>query len=222
MALATQAQVEAFNQLDFDADPDPTVTIWLDAASKAAEQFCQRPLERQDGRVETFTGDGFHKRWLTMHPIEAGSVTITEDGDALVEDTDYLLDYETGLLRRILDDSKHPRGWGSQGKLENVEVTYSAGYILGATGAQIEVPADLSMAIALAVGDIFRAGHQWTAAGGATRVTLEGIGTMDYGGGATGAMSFAGAMIFRNPVVTNLLAPYQSGVLVSAGGDIVR
>ena len=205
--LCSQADVEQMNSVDFTNEPEAIVTAWITAVSKAVERWCGRPLMYNASKVDKFTGLGNHKLYLDLYPVIA--ITSVTESDVVLGPTAYELEAETGVLRRV--DDGVPRGWGYNGKLNNIEVAYEGGYD---EAGDPDIPADLRMAVALAVGDIFKAGVIWNAGSGAKSVTLEHVGSIEYGD------SIALRALGMNPVVVGLLSDFKR-YGVGVGGALV-
>ena len=127
-----------------DATRDSVLSRYITASSKAAEQFCNRvfvvevvqdqffpPRDRGWGVLDV----GFDPLQLTRWPVVSGSISsVTENGVALVEGTDFEADYNLGQLIRLGIDG-YPRQWK---RLPTV-INYPAGYN--------PIPVDVSEAI---------------------------------------------------------------------------
>lgn len=210
MPLCTQSDVEVFGQVDFTSEPDAAVTLWIASATAAIERWCGRPLELAGPVTEKITALGWHSIRLDRYPV-VDIDSVTQDGTALVVDVDYLADMALGKLSRVTNG--YARTWVYTAKLEGIVVVYTAGY------DTTTVPDDLRMAAAIAVGDIFRAGQQWAASHGADRVTIEDVGSLDYGAGQAQDQSAVRFPADLGPEVRRLLSPYKR-YHAGAGGRI--
>lgn len=151
MSLATQADLEKFSQTDFQNEPlDASVGAWLDAATAIIEGYCGRKLEETSAVEETLDGSG-HK---LLHVAEGFPITavnsITEDGTALVDGTDFVW-YPDGRLVRIIGDYDY--AWKK--KRQSVVVNYDYGYAAGS------IPADLIAVCCFLTERIFVEGAEW-------------------------------------------------------------
>lgn len=216
MVLCTQQDVVDFTQVLFTNVPEDKVTAWIAGATAAIVREVDRPLEREAGRVEKFTAIGLHKVRLDLFPVDV-ITTVDDDGTVLVEDTDYLIDKKTGILRRV-ESGDVPRVWTYRGRIDTITVTYTAGVEDG--DATNDIPYDLRWATALIVGDIFRSGVVWDASAGASEVALEGIGSMSFPDNPTKVAGLADSAAMTNPQVRNLISPYRK-YGVSVGGAVV-
>ncbi len=220
MALCTQTDAELYGSVDFSNEPDAAVTLWRNGATAVIEAYCGRTLEQEPGRVEVFTGLNFHEIRLSLTPVSA-ITSIIEDGVTLaggidpaaaVAADDFVIDPDTGFVRRL--SSLRPVGWRYAGQINNIVATYDGGYV---EGGSPDIPQDLRQACGIAVGDIFRAGQAWAASNGAKRVSIDGIGALDFGtDGSGGVPYFAGNL---SPHVKGLLAPFKR-YHVGVGGAI--
>lgn len=114
-----------------DASQDVFLNLQISWVSNAIAQYCNRVLV-----VETIKDEFWLQRepypWmlpggvmplqLSRWPIVAVT-SITEDGTALVDGTDFRVVYETGQIER-LDSNLWPKKWPTL----PIVVTYSAGY----------------------------------------------------------------------------------------------
>lgn len=117
-----------------DTSKDALLLRWITEASAAAANFCNRvfPVETVQDKVfpprdyfpsPTVIG-GVTPLQLSRWPIEE-SPSVTENGIALVEDTDFIVKYEVGQLLR-LDVNGWPKRWPALATV----VQYQAGYEL--------------------------------------------------------------------------------------------
>lgn len=213
MGLCTQTDVELFGSVDFTSEPDAAVTLWINAASKAVERYCNRTLEKVTAAVEYHTGLGWHTINLGVYPVDNTTtpVAITEEGTALVNGTDFIVETETGTVRRVADGNI-PRGWSVYGTIRGIVVTYDGGY---ADGDPVnDIPTDLRWATASAVNDIFHASQTWATAGGAESVTIDQVGSVRYPAASSAAYT---SQLSAN--TKSLLAPFRR-LYVAAGGVI--
>ncbi len=221
MALCTQSDAELYGSVDFTSEPDAAVTLWRDGATAVIEAYCGRDLQEDLGRVQVFTGLNFHEIRLDLTPVNVVT-SVVEDGVTLVGGIDpaaavaaddFVIDPDSGSLRRL--SALRPIAWRYAGTINNIIVTYDGGYFEGGGGSKSDIPQNLREACAVAVGDIFRAGQAWAASNGAKRVTINDIGSLDFGGDGGGVPYFAGNL---TPHVKGLLAPFKRYHVGSGGG----
>src|SRR6266704_583649 len=137
--LTTLANVKA--ELDVtNGASDTILRRYISGASQASMQYCNRIFAVEtvseqflSGHARRLTRNGVMPLQLTRWPLITVT-SVTEDGDLLVENTDYLVDKTNGQLTR-LDSSGFPRTWPTL----SIIVVYSAGYST--------TPADLEDAI---------------------------------------------------------------------------
>ena len=212
MALCTQQDVELFNSVDFSSEPDTAVTLWREAASRAIEGYCDRPMEQADNDItELFTGLGFHTIRVARYP-NVTVTSITENGTVLTA-ADYHLDEDTGIIRRLTSGGR-PKGWSHNGEIHNIEVVYNGGYDIDTPGE--EPPENLRMACAQIVGEIFRQSQRWVQSRGADQVTITGIGSLNF---RTGGANDQGYTVSIPADVKLLLSPFKR-YGVGVGGAI--
>lgn len=116
-----------------DASEDVFLNLQIGWVCGAIVQYCNRNLAVEQVKDEFWLQrepypwmlpGGVMPLQLTRWPIIANGVAaITEDGTALVDGTDYRVDYDAGQLSR-LDVNLWPRRWPTL----PISVTYSAGY----------------------------------------------------------------------------------------------
>ncbi len=122
MPYSTQTDLERFLQIDFTADPDPTVTQLLDWAKAAIDNYVGRPLDAATGIVETVSPDGAESFLVTRTPVTAVT-SVVEDDQTLVDGTDFVWT-TSGLFLR---GSKTLRARWTRSR-NGVVVTYDGGY----------------------------------------------------------------------------------------------
>lgn len=134
-----------------DNSQDTTLDALIPMASAAVENYCNRVFAKEtlsetiriwsDPLTRT-AARGVTALQLQRWPIVAASVAVTEDSTALVEGTDYKIDYAKGILTR-LDSDLIPQWW----RLTPVVVTYGAGYVLpGTANAARDLPYEIEEA----------------------------------------------------------------------------
>lgn len=110
---------------DVKAEMEIDVTTWdsilqryITSASTAATQYCNRVFQaetikdefwaRRDPFPRVVRG-GYDKLQLSRWPL-VSVTSVTENGTALVDQTDFRIDYAMGQLIRLTSDG-HPRSW---------------------------------------------------------------------------------------------------------------
>jgi hypothetical protein len=188
MALCTQEDVEHKLQWDIVDDPDATVTALIADAQALIESHVGRTLESAV-RSETFGGYRV-ALFLRSWPVTA-ITAVSENGEALIEDVDYLF-YENGRLIRVSGGLQ--TYWRSR-KPKSIEVEYTGGYLAGHNEYHDLALEHLGSLCAEVVARAFRKGAANAAipagsAGAVQSVSLTGSDTVTY---ATGSgESFAG------------------------------
>lgn len=138
-----------------DTSKDARLNFFIPMASAQVENYCNRSFAQEPvseviriwadpwGRV---TRSGVPELQLQRYPVAvpAGSIvlTVTENGTLLVKGTDYEIDYSRGKLQRLLtnlDGSISPIYW----PFGEIDVVYTAGYVLPSAGASRNLPSDL-------------------------------------------------------------------------------
>jgi hypothetical protein len=111
----------------------------ITAVSALAEGYCRRPLSIQAGRVEYHDGGSWCELFLQATPIISID-SIYVDGLAI---TDYVVDNETGRVRRGTGHgSPNFAPWFPSGA-NNIVVTYTGGYLT--------IPEDIKQAVVTGV-----------------------------------------------------------------------
>lgn len=174
MPLCLQADVEKIGQVDFTAEPEPAVTLWIAAATTAIEQFCGRLFEETAATSETVDGSGQTTIRVAGYPVTAVN-TVTEDGTALVEGDDYFWYTDGRIIRSV--SGQYDRPWIPY--RQSIIINYDYGW------NTTTVPDDLRTVCANIVLRIFRAGEGWAnspagAAGNLASLTLEGSGSASW------------------------------------------
>ncbi len=115
-----------------DASRDAVLNRYIVEASAAAENYCNRVFvvetildqffPRRDPPFQV-VADGIDPLQLSRSPI-ASLASVTEDGTALIENTDFLKDAARGQLIR-LDVNGYPKRWNAL----PISVQYDGGYL---------------------------------------------------------------------------------------------
>lgn len=174
------------------ADHDAQLADYISQVSTSVNSYCNRVFARETV-AETFRPDcRLNHLVLSRFPVSAIS-SIVENGVELVV-SDYELDADLGIARRLVSDSKST--WPS-GK---IIVTYAGGYLLpGDVGR--DLPEDIERAaIMLAAQAFSSAGIDATV----KRETVEGIGSTERFPLSASGMS---------PEAEALLSRYRQGPL---------
>lgn len=112
-----------------DGSKDTTLKRYITSASAAAAQYCGRVFPEETVKDEVWPGrdgppvvNGIDVVQLSRYPVVAVA-SVTENGTALVDGTDFRTDTDNGLLIR-LDSNGYPRRWCAW----PIVVQYSGGY----------------------------------------------------------------------------------------------
>lgn len=115
---------------------DDNLSRYISDASAICADYCNTTFGLA-GYLETFMdgGDGTDKLLLSRRPLVEVS-SVTENGKALEEDTDYMVDEENGILYRLpkatgwswTQGGGYPYGWWPSAS--PIVVAYTAGYDL--------------------------------------------------------------------------------------------
>ena len=131
LALLTDAELDlAADGFDGDADsPSGTLAaLGLEAAEWIATECGisgidgNPPTLKQEDLIETFRIVGTAPKSLLLARGFVSDVSVTEDGTALTEDTDFVVSGDAGIVRRISSDEVI--AW----KAGTVVVSYTAGF----------------------------------------------------------------------------------------------
>lgn len=127
MALCTQGDVEKFLQIDVSAEPDAAVTMLIENGEALIKTYLDRDvLESATVTAETLDPPLRYERlYLREWPVTAVA-SLTEEGTALVEDTDYVVLARYGTLYRTTS-SGTLKNWKWR-KPQSIVTTYTAGY----------------------------------------------------------------------------------------------
>ena len=198
MAIATLAQLKGHLKIASTAD-DALLTRILAGVEMAIARECRRVFGQassfsEASRTEFLTAVGLDTIFLSSYPVVSiSSIQADEDRDfdsatALIENTDYLVDKDTGIVTRLGSYWPFDRG--------TVKVAYVAGY--EAAGADhvaghYAMPADLTNAV------IMQAAFEYGRAG------KEGITSTSAGGGNVTLYQPEGLL----PGVKKMIAPFK-------------
>ena len=114
--LADTQSFEYVNRITVELINNWKVDFWINVVTDFIEGICRRSLVRRT-ITETHDGDGGHYLQLKQYPI-VSVISITLDDDEL-EDADYQIYYDEGLIY-------FESGWPSDER--NIEVKYDGGY----------------------------------------------------------------------------------------------
>lgn len=118
-ALTTLANVKATLHIT-TSDDDALIENLINRISGAIEAYCKRKLKARD-LTEKYDGDGTSTLYLKQYPVNSVASLIINDGE--VDSSDYVVYKTIGKLQ--LKSSVFPPG------LQNIEVTYNAGFESG-------------------------------------------------------------------------------------------
>tara|TARA_Y100000591_G_C21819779_1_gene692934 strand:+ start:741 stop:1397 length:657 start_codon:yes stop_codon:yes gene_type:complete len=144
MALCTSADVEGFLGLNLASEDATQLTErYIPYVDEMIKNFIGYEIEFQTTITETFNGENKeYDLFLSNQPVTA-IASITEDGTTLTQgnESDYVF-YANGLVTRV------GVRW-SDAKLQNIVVTYSAGYTVS------NMPDDIKYTAARAVARMY-------------------------------------------------------------------
>lgn len=125
----SQDDVEKYLNIDFTNNPDPSIALWIAAASEKIDKFCSRDFDNHTGEIEYQDGKG---KWgdldrhmhtavqLKNYPVLAVT-EVVDDTTTLTEGTDYEVYPEEAMIRL------HPSRYFKK-KLKGIKLTYDYGY----------------------------------------------------------------------------------------------
>jgi len=164
----------------FEAYDDDLLEILINAATKKCEDYCKRAFI-QRAITENRIGDSGNLLVLNKRPVSTFT-SITLDGTALTEDTDFTLYDEEGYLLRPIASSN----WSSSSYRGNqimtdiswsrdkkIVVTYTAGYASTRAATQALVP-EAVLAVLVAVSNWYENRL------GLSSENISGIGSQSY------------------------------------------
>jgi len=164
--------IEAFLQVEIPAEKLEAAQAALTAATSAIRNYCRQHLSLVSDETITLDGKGGTKIFLPELPV-ISVASVVEDGETLVEGTDYKLG-QHGILHRI--GAKWSVG------IQNITVTYSHGYAT--------IPDDIAAVCARAASRTYQAGLRAADSGGVLGVASKQLGDFsvayqsEAGGGA--------------------------------------
>lgn len=164
-----QAEVEAYLNVTFGANPDAATALWITAASKAIDTFCRHTFDQNADDVELHDGNGswgdleyerHNTLFLKNRPVI--SVSEVQNNDVVMVVTDEYVVYEDKAMIRLVPDTRY-----FTKKRQGVQVTYTWGYA--------EVPVDVKDVCIRLVGESLKEMMRFSEFGGANRVSMGGI-----------------------------------------------
>jgi hypothetical protein len=172
MTLATQLDLEQFLQADFQNDPDAVVALLLGFADAVVAAETGRDSFDEVSETVTLDGRGDRVLFLPEPPVTAVA-SVTEDGTALVDGTDFWWTSD-GQLHRGSPTSSWDLSWSPARR--NVVVDYTHGYATIPDGL-------VKVAVGIA-GRLFQASAAWAnsevGADGIRRISLDGSDTVEF------------------------------------------
>ena len=150
MALSTVSDVEKVLGVDLSSNDESNVTsVFIKAADAAIENYVGYGLDYQASITEKFDGNDDDSIYLKHIPV-VSVASIVEDGVTLTEgnDEDYVVYTKQGLVKRT-----GLQYWSAQ-RLQNIVVTYSAGYSDSESTAE-DIPSDLKFVSARVAGRLW-------------------------------------------------------------------
>ena len=115
-ALTTLENVKAALHITV-TDDDTLLESLINRISAAVESYCRRKFKARD-YTEKYDGDGTTVLYLKQYPVN--SVTTLKISGSVVDSANYVIYDEVGKI--VLRYTYFPEG------LQNIEVTYNAGY----------------------------------------------------------------------------------------------
>lgn len=112
-----------------DATHDTQLNRYIAAASAVAAQYCNRAFQQQtvidtfDIGIARFQAQGEQSLQFSAWPT-ISVASLTENAIALVKDTDYRIDADTGIAYRLSTTSGHDTSW----RTTPVVATYDGNY----------------------------------------------------------------------------------------------
>ena len=152
MALSAVSDVEKVLGVDLSTNDETNVTnVFIPAADAAIENYVGYELDYQSSIEEKFDGNDDDSIYLKHIPIISVS-SIVEDGVTLTEGNseDYVVYKKQGLIKRT-----GLQYWSTQ-RLQNIVVTYSAGYSDSEVSAE-DIPSDIKFVSARFAGRLWAA-----------------------------------------------------------------
>lgn len=112
-------------------DEDANLETWIDQASGMITAACNRVFGKETVR-ETFRAYNVERICLQRNPVTS-ITSVVEDGVTLVENTDFVVDYDSGIITRLCGD------YETRWNFRTLVITYAAGYdLLGTLPIAIE------------------------------------------------------------------------------------
>lgn len=124
----TQDDVEKYMNITFTSNPDGTVALFITRVSAHIDRLCNRDFSPHTGEVEKHDGkgQGHNSILLKYHPVTA-ITSLTEDGDSLTEDDNYVW-YDDGRVIKVSSGYEDADETYWKEKRKSIEVTYNHGY----------------------------------------------------------------------------------------------
>ena len=144
------------------------------AATAAIRNYTKQVISYVSEDTIALDGTGNARMFIPEHPVLAVD-SVTEDGELLVQGTDYEVSANYGILYRI-NNKKWAQGYG------NIEIVYSHGYVV--------IPDDIVDVATRAASRMYQAGLRASDTGGIAGVTAKSLGDFsvsysgEHGGGA--------------------------------------
>ncbi len=202
MSLSTVPDLEKFLQVDITSDTDAAVLLLIDFADSVVEAYCDRLFEPATSVVETPDGPGDEVLFLSQWPVTAIN-SLTENGTALVVDTDWFF-YEDGRLLRGSPEAIDRLKWARARK--NVVVDYDHGFAT--------IPNELRLVSTRLASTMFQAGEAYANAPigstGIKSITLDGSDAVEYN---SMIGDVAGAISELSKIETTLLSGFKRVLL---------
>jgi hypothetical protein len=158
----------------FESYDDDILDVLINAATKKCEDYCGRAFI-QRSITENRVGDGGKRLVLNKKPVNTFT-SITVSGTALVEDTDFTLYKEDGVIIRPVAISLWTDniGYVTWTETAKIVMVYNAGYASTRAATQALVP-DAVLAVLITVASFYENRL------GLKSQSVTGIGSQDFG-----------------------------------------
>lgn len=184
-ALLTEAELAEIADGFSGAEDSPAGTLaalgleaaeWIAGVCGISGIDGNPPTLKQEDLIETFRIRGTEPRSLILKRGFVGEVTVTENGTELAEDTDFEVNADAGIIRRLCSDVATCWPCGT------IVVSYTAGF--ATVPAVVKAVAKDYIRMRLSVGERDPLERS---------VQVEGLDTISYREGSSGESGFADA-----------------------------
>lgn len=136
MAILSLAEFKVFKP-DLASGADPRLEVIIDSANDFFLMRVNRDIEETTHTNELIDGDGTNQLILNNYPLtevtEIKTIDLNDD-ETLIDSTDYAIYFSSGRIK-LKNGSIFPGG------IQNIKITYKAGYI------SANIPKDIKLAI---------------------------------------------------------------------------